>query len=80
MSDGSVEYRQPSYGPDDGFLIPVQWAFDDYKKRAPVLDAENENRVVRMVGWRRCILCKRPFFSGDVKRNQICPGYHREQD
>jgi hypothetical protein len=82
MSDAQapVEYHSPSsYGQDAGFLIPVTWAFDgDLKRRAPVLDAVNANRVARMVGWRKCLLCKKPFFSPDVKNVHICGTFHSQ--
>lgn len=76
-----VDYHAPSaYGQDSGFLIPVQWEFNgDYRRRAPVLDAINGNRVARMVGWRSCLLCKKPFFSDCVKGIRICApckGHH----
>ena len=81
MSDGGIQYYRPQYGPEDGFSIPMQWTFDgDLKRKAPVLDVENENRVVRFVGWRRCLICRSPFWSLDVKRIHICAGYHRETD
>lgn len=74
------EYRTPSsYGQDAGFLIPRKWVFDgDYKRRAPVLDTVNGNRVARLVGYRRCLICKKPFWSVDAKRIFICDGFHSQ--
>lgn len=74
----AVEYHTPSsYGQDADFLIPVRWAFDgDYRRRAPVLDAINGNRVARLVGYRKCLLCKKPFWSVDIKNVHICDGFH----
>ena len=73
-----VEYHTPSsYGQDADFLVPKRWDFDgDLKRRAPVLDKINGNRVARLVGYKRCLICKKPFFSPDVKHIFICEGFH----
>jgi hypothetical protein len=80
MSDAQapIEYhRASSYGQDADFLVPKQWIFDgDYRRRAPVLDSLNGNRVARLVGYKRCLICKKPFFSPDVKNIYICGAYH----
>lgn len=75
-----VDYHNPSsYGQDAGFLIPRQWIFDgDYKRRAAVLDTENGNRVARLVGYKRCLICKKPFWSEDVKNIYICDASHSQ--
>lgn len=79
----AVQYRVAAYGESAGFLIPVQWPISsdpDLTRRAPVLDQENRNRVVRYVGYRRCLICKKPFWSEDIKKNQLCDGVHAIQD
>lgn len=73
-----IDYHAPSsYGQDAGFLIPVRWRFDgDLKRRAPVLDPVNGNRIARMVGYKRCLICKKTFWSEDVKNVHICDAFH----
>lgn len=75
-----VEYHRPSsYGQDADFLIPVRWDFDgDYRRRAPVLDAINGNRIARLVGYKRCLVCKKTFWSEDVKNIYICGASHSQ--
>lgn len=34
----------------------------------------NPPRVVRRVGWQRCMKCSKPFWSGDVVRLRLCDG------
>jgi hypothetical protein len=75
----AVQYRSPERGTDAGFSIPVQWpltADPEMKRREPVLDVVNHNRPVRLVGWKRCLLCRSPFWSEDVRRNHICKARH----
>lgn len=56
-----------------GFREPKEWKFDGGKRREPVLDLDhNPPRVVRMVGWRMCMRCSTPFWSGDVVRVRMC--------
>lgn len=31
-------------------------------------------RVVRYVGWRKCMRCGHPFWSEDVQRLRLCTG------
>lgn len=73
-----IKYRvPPSHGQDADFLMPVRWTFDgDYRRRAPVFDRLNGNRVARIVGYKRCLLCKSPFWSEDVRNVHVCDGYH----
>ena len=52
--------EEPSIWPDDG---------TDY--REPVIDP-NDNRVIRYVGWRPCLCCKRRFFSRWVSGIRLC--------
>ena len=77
-----VEYHTPSaYGQDADFLIPKQWPFTgDYKRRAPVLDKINGNRVARLVGDKRCLICKKRFWSEDVKNIYICGASHSQYE
>lgn len=53
---------------------PERWSFDgDLSRRAPVLDPNfDPPRVVRRVGWLRCMRCGRPHFSEDVVGVRIC--------
>ena len=44
------------------------------KRREPVLDEDQDYRVVRKVGWHRCMRCRKPFFSEDVLRLRLCGG------
>jgi hypothetical protein len=42
-------------------------------RREAVLDMDhNPPRVVRHVGWQRCITCRSPFFSEDTIRQRLC--------
>lgn len=53
---------------------PERWSFDgNLTRREPVLDPNfNPPRVVRRVGWLRCMRCQRPTFSEDVVGVRIC--------
>ncbi len=53
---------------------PAPWPFDgDLTRRRPVVNPNFEPpRVMRRVGWLRCLLCRRPHFSGDVVQVRIC--------
>lgn len=58
-----------------GMIEPQRWDYDGCKRREPVLDADvRPPRVVRKVGWQRCMKCSRPFFSEDVVRLRLCSG------
>lgn len=58
-----------------GFTEPRQWPYDGERRREPVLDHDHTPpRVVRRVGWSRCLRCRRPFFSEDVVRLRLCSG------
>ena len=52
-------------------IEPQMWPCDDHTRREPVIDPL-DGRLIRFVGWRACMCCKRPFFSADVKRVRIC--------
>lgn len=58
-----------------GMIEPKRWDYDGCVRREPVLDADaSPPRVVRKVGWQRCMKCRRPFFSEDVLRLRLCSG------
>lgn len=58
-----------------GMLVPSKWKYDGCVHREAVLDADaSPPRVVRKVGWHRCLKCRRPFFSEDVIRQRLCSG------
>ena len=58
-----------------GFAEPAPWDFDQCKRREVVLDHSfTPPRVVRSVGWRVCMKCATPFFSGDVVGVRLCDG------
>ena len=62
-----------SYPFAKGFIEPQPWPFDGCVRREPVLDADhNPPRVVRRVGWHRCLRCREPFWSEDVARLRLC--------
>jgi len=61
---------KPNY---QGFVEPLPWPDDRGKRRETVLDVDhNPPRVVRVVGWQRCIKCSRRFFSDDVRAVRMC--------
>lgn len=68
--------RRPAGDHLVGFALvePERWPFDgDLTRRAPVLDPNMQPpRIVRRVGWLRCMLCSRPHFSEDVVGIRIC--------
>lgn len=57
-----------------GIMEPDPWPFDGCVRREPVIDVDYPSRVVRKVGWHRCLKCCRPFFSEDVLRQRLCSG------
>jgi hypothetical protein len=61
-------------GNEQGFLIPDHpWPNDGGKRREPVLDMDhNPPRIIRRIGWRSCMACRRPFFSEDVVSLRLC--------
>lgn len=69
----SVDYSQPKYGWEGGLLMPKRWDYDgDLQRREPVLDADNGKRVIRYVGFRRCMCCKSVMWTEDVSRVRMC--------
>jgi hypothetical protein len=58
-----------------GIIEPQRWPYDGGVRRESVLDTDfHPPRVVRNVGWRACLKCKRPFFSDDVLGLRLCDG------
>lgn len=52
---------------------PNQWPDDGGARRAEVVDPNfDPPRLVRRVGWRPCMRCRRSFFSYDVQRLRLC--------
>jgi hypothetical protein len=62
-------------------IEPQAWLNDNGARREPVIDHNDQPpRVVRLVGWRKCISCVKFFFSRDVCGIRICDcckGYKR---
>ena len=57
-----------------GIIEPDPWPFDGCVRREPVMDALCSDRVVRKVGWHRCLKCRKPFWSEDIIRLRLCSG------
>jgi len=56
-----------------GFKEPSWWPFDgDLRRKEPVIDLDGGGRVLRHVDYRRCLICRHPFFTANVARNRIC--------
>jgi hypothetical protein len=72
----------PIVRPDSyGFTEPTPWAWDGGVRRGEVLDHDSKPpRVVRLVGWRVCMKCRKPFWSGDVRRLRMCAGCKSRTD
>lgn len=53
---------------------PRAWEFDgNLSRREAVVDHDSQPpRVIRRVGWLRCLRCERPCFSDDVVRVRLC--------
>jgi len=52
---------------------PARWPNDGGARRAPVMDPNYDPpKVVRQVGWLRCMSCGRHHFSEDVARARMC--------
>lgn len=64
---------QRKYGLD--IVEPRQWPRDGGARREPVYDRNfDPPRLVRNVGWRRCMACGRQFFSEDVRLQRLHRG------
>ncbi|MEW6692629.1 MAG: hypothetical protein AB1340_07330 [Pseudomonadota bacterium] len=54
-------------------IEPTPWLLDGGARRANVLDPNfDPPRVIRRVGWVRCMRCQRFHFSGDVVAVRLC--------
>ena len=52
---------------------PARWPCDGGRRRAEVLDLnEGPPKVLRRIGWLRCMCCARFTFSDDVVRVRLC--------
>ena len=70
-----ISFQKVSAADWQGLIIPSRWDYDGCKRREPVVDIDQRpHRVVRKVGWQRCMKCRRPFFSEDVVRLRLCGG------
>jgi hypothetical protein len=58
------------HGVCDPIEEPTPWPYDE-TKRVPVIDP-NDGRVIRYVGWRKCMACPKFFFSPDVRGVRLC--------
>lgn len=60
------------YGKD--LIVPAPWRYSEApERRAAVIDPNfTPPRIVRYVGWRKCIGCGEMFFSEHLKRNRFC--------
>lgn len=54
----------------------VQWPDDGGSRVETVVDPnwliDGKPRVVRRIGWRTCMCCKRRMFSADISKIRIC--------
>lgn len=54
-------------------IEPAYWVFDGGARRANVLDPNfDPPRVIRRVGWVKCMRCQRFHFSGNVVSVRLC--------
>lgn len=54
-------------------IEPKPWPFDGGTRRAQVLNPNfDPPRLIRKMGWARCMTCRRYHFSEDVARVRIC--------
>ncbi|MDV6541562.1 hypothetical protein FA519_11915 [Pseudomonas aeruginosa] len=55
------------------FIEPERWPNDGGARRSPVFDPNfDPPKIVRRVGWVRCMCCGRFHFSEDVTRARLC--------
>lgn len=50
---------------------PTSWPDDGTDRREPVVDP-SDGRIIRWVGWRQCMCCRKRFFSSWVTGRRIC--------
>ncbi len=70
----TVQFAKVQGADLQGMIVPARWPFDGGVRREPVMDTDYPPRVVRKVGWHRCLKCKMPFWSEDVLRQRLCVG------
>lgn len=69
----AVAAAQRPKGNGYGFIEPLPWPYDSGTRREAVLDIDhNPPRIVRQVGWRDCMCCRKPFWSDDTRHVRIC--------
>lgn len=51
---------------------PTPWRYDGGSCRISVMDPIRPTRIVRQVGWVKCLCCARHHFSEDVLRIRLC--------
>jgi hypothetical protein len=67
-----------------GIVEPDPWPFDGCERREPVMDADDSHRVVRKVGWHRCMKVPPSIFlrgrdlPAAVQRGARMPGRRRQ--
>ena len=75
---GATPGKRAVHDPENCLLAkaliePTPWPLDGGARRANVLDPNfDPPRVIRRVGWVRCMRCQRFHFSGDVVAVRLC--------
>lgn len=75
---GETPGTRAVHNPEDcqvakAIIEPAYWAFDSGARRANVLDPNfDPPRVIRRVGWVKCMRCQRFHFSGNVVSVRLC--------
>ena len=75
---GATPGKRAVHNPEDcqvakAIIEPAYWAFDSGARRANVLDPNfDPPRVIRRVGWVKCMRCQRFHFSGNVVSVRLC--------
>lgn len=65
--------RADLWGLAKPIVEPKPWPVDGCRRREAVIDHnDSPPRVVRYVGWRKCMTCNKPFFSQDVRGLRMC--------
>lgn len=77
MSD--LTYRR-GFGKD--LIEPKRWPYvPGDTRREPVLDPNHSPpRVIRKVGYRRCMSCRKFYFSEDCVKLRMCPVCKQTKD
>ena len=75
---GATPGKRAVHDPENCLLAkaliePTPWPLDGGARRANVLDPNfDPPRVIRRMGWVRCMRCQRFHFSGDVVAVRLC--------